>query len=137
MSNSSPNALQNISTLPVGTQCYSACLNDRVLAPSGSTLRQRALVLVLAVDTVLNQLCSPTGAVGRPLPGVEVRIALSNSSNTTIAEGNHKDTQVNDENTWRAGDSVCFVRPSLDFFFFFWLPLILFSFNHLILILSF
>lgn len=34
------------------------------------------------------------GAVGVPLPGVEVRIAMNNSINTTIAEGNHTETQV-------------------------------------------
>ncbi|KAL2088475.1 hypothetical protein ACEWY4_015374 [Coilia grayii] len=34
------------------------------------------------------------GAVGTPLPGVEVRIVMTNSSNTTIAEGNHKETRV-------------------------------------------
>lgn len=36
----------------------------------------------------------PTGAVGLPLPGVEVRIAMNNTTNTTIVEGNHRDTQV-------------------------------------------
>lgn len=35
-----------------------------------------------------------TGAVGLPLPDVEVRIVLNNTTNTTIAEGNHKETQV-------------------------------------------
>ncbi|KAM4744003.1 LOW QUALITY PROTEIN: malonate--CoA ligase ACSF3, mitochondrial [Anableps anableps] len=34
------------------------------------------------------------GAVGLPLPDVEVRVVMSNTSNTTIAEGNHKETQV-------------------------------------------
>uniref|UniRef100_A0A3B4AJW7 Uncharacterized protein n=1 Tax=Periophthalmus magnuspinnatus TaxID=409849 RepID=A0A3B4AJW7_9GOBI len=34
------------------------------------------------------------GAVGLPLPGVEVRIAMNNSVSTTIAEGNHRETQV-------------------------------------------
>lgn len=34
------------------------------------------------------------GAVGLPLPGVEVRIIMNNSSNTTIAEGSHRETQV-------------------------------------------
>ncbi|KAK7913245.1 hypothetical protein WMY93_013456 [Mugilogobius chulae] len=34
------------------------------------------------------------GAVGHPLPGVEVRIVMSNSINTTIAEGNYRETQV-------------------------------------------
>ncbi|XP_068587204.1 malonate--CoA ligase ACSF3, mitochondrial isoform X1 [Cebidichthys violaceus] len=34
------------------------------------------------------------GAVGFPLPSVEVRIVMNNSSNTTIVEGNHRETQV-------------------------------------------
>nr|XP_057944747.1 malonate--CoA ligase ACSF3, mitochondrial isoform X2 [Doryrhamphus excisus] len=34
------------------------------------------------------------GAVGLPLPGVEVRIVMNNTSYTTIVEGNHKETQV-------------------------------------------
>ncbi|XP_072321429.1 malonate--CoA ligase ACSF3, mitochondrial [Eucyclogobius newberryi] len=34
------------------------------------------------------------GAVGCPLPGVEVRIAMNNSINTTIAEGTHRETRV-------------------------------------------
>ncbi|KAK2819705.1 hypothetical protein Q7C36_021351 [Tachysurus vachellii] len=34
------------------------------------------------------------GAVGAPLPGVEVRIVMTNTSNTTIAEGNSKHTRV-------------------------------------------
>ncbi|XP_060767928.1 malonate--CoA ligase ACSF3, mitochondrial isoform X2 [Neoarius graeffei] len=34
------------------------------------------------------------GAVGTPLPGVEVRIVMTNTSNTTIAEGDSKHTQV-------------------------------------------
>lgn len=36
-----------------------------------------------------------TGAVGLPLPDVEVRIVMNNTTNTVIAEGNHKETQVN------------------------------------------
>lgn len=35
-----------------------------------------------------------TGAVGLPLPGVEVRIVMNNTINTTIVEGTHKETQV-------------------------------------------
>lgn len=35
-----------------------------------------------------------TGAVGLPLPGVEVRIAMNNTTNTTIVEGNHRETKV-------------------------------------------
>uniref|UniRef100_A0A3B3HWX8 Acyl-CoA synthetase family member 3 n=1 Tax=Oryzias latipes TaxID=8090 RepID=A0A3B3HWX8_ORYLA len=34
------------------------------------------------------------GAVGLPLPGVEVRIVMSNATHTTIVEGTHKETQV-------------------------------------------
>ncbi|XP_034435030.1 malonate--CoA ligase ACSF3, mitochondrial isoform X2 [Hippoglossus hippoglossus] len=34
------------------------------------------------------------GAVGSPLPGVEVRIVMNNASNTTIAEGSHRETRV-------------------------------------------
>lgn len=34
------------------------------------------------------------GAVGLPLPGMEVRIVMSNTTNTTIVEGSHRETQV-------------------------------------------
>ncbi|XP_070763411.1 malonate--CoA ligase ACSF3, mitochondrial [Enoplosus armatus] len=34
------------------------------------------------------------GAVGLPLPSVEVRIGMNNTTNTTIVEGNHRETQV-------------------------------------------
>ncbi|XP_061670942.1 malonate--CoA ligase ACSF3, mitochondrial isoform X3 [Syngnathoides biaculeatus] len=34
------------------------------------------------------------GAVGLPLPGVEVRIVMNNSTNTTIVEGNIRESQV-------------------------------------------
>lgn len=34
------------------------------------------------------------GAVGMPLPGVNVRIVMSNTINITITEGNHRNTQV-------------------------------------------
>ncbi|KAM9765871.1 malonate--CoA ligase ACSF3, mitochondrial [Menidia menidia] len=34
------------------------------------------------------------GAVGSPLPSVDVRIVMSNTTNTTIAVGTHKETQV-------------------------------------------
>ncbi|XP_041728626.2 malonate--CoA ligase ACSF3, mitochondrial isoform X1 [Coregonus clupeaformis] len=34
------------------------------------------------------------GAVGVPLPGVEVRIVMTNATSTTIAEGNSRETQV-------------------------------------------
>ncbi|KAM3625791.1 uncharacterized protein V6R79_017668 [Siganus canaliculatus] len=34
------------------------------------------------------------GSVGLPLPGVEVRIVMNNTSNTTIVEGTHRETWV-------------------------------------------
>ncbi|XP_028258318.1 acyl-CoA synthetase family member 3, mitochondrial [Parambassis ranga] len=34
------------------------------------------------------------GSVGLPLPSVDVRIVMNNTTNTTIVEGNHKETQV-------------------------------------------
>lgn len=34
------------------------------------------------------------GAVGLPLPGVEVRIVMNNTTNTTIVEGSHRESQV-------------------------------------------
>lgn len=34
------------------------------------------------------------GAVGLPLPSVEVRIVMNNTTNTTIVEGSHRETQV-------------------------------------------
>uniref|UniRef100_A0A4W5RIY3 Acyl-CoA synthetase family member 3 n=1 Tax=Hucho hucho TaxID=62062 RepID=A0A4W5RIY3_9TELE len=34
------------------------------------------------------------GAVGVPLPGVEVRIVMTNAASTTVAEGNSRETQV-------------------------------------------
>lgn len=34
------------------------------------------------------------GAVGFPLPSVDVRIVMNNATNTTIVEGNHRDIQV-------------------------------------------
>ncbi|XP_063736562.1 malonate--CoA ligase ACSF3, mitochondrial [Eleginops maclovinus] len=34
------------------------------------------------------------GAVGLPLPSVDVRIVMNNTINTTIVEGNHRETQV-------------------------------------------
>ncbi|XP_026176144.1 malonate--CoA ligase ACSF3, mitochondrial isoform X2 [Mastacembelus armatus] len=34
------------------------------------------------------------GAVGSPLPGVEVRIVMNNTTSTTIVEGNHRETWV-------------------------------------------
>ncbi|XP_014885726.1 acyl-CoA synthetase family member 3, mitochondrial isoform X1 [Poecilia latipinna] len=40
----------------------------------------------------VNNYC--TGAVGLPLPDVEVRIVMNNTTNIMIAEGNHKETQI-------------------------------------------
>uniref|UniRef100_A0A3Q2ZDA2 Acyl-CoA synthetase family member 3 n=1 Tax=Kryptolebias marmoratus TaxID=37003 RepID=A0A3Q2ZDA2_KRYMA len=34
------------------------------------------------------------GAVGSPLPGVDVRIVMNNTTNAIIVEGNHKETRV-------------------------------------------
>ncbi|XP_062845622.1 malonate--CoA ligase ACSF3, mitochondrial isoform X2 [Trichomycterus rosablanca] len=47
----------------------------------------------MALSNPLNGSRVP-GAVGTPLPGVEVRIVMSNSTLTTIAEGNSKQTRV-------------------------------------------
>lgn len=38
-----------------------------------------------------------TGAVGLPLPSVEVQIVMNNKTNITIVEGNHRETRVNTE----------------------------------------
>ena len=38
-----------------------------------------------------------TGAVGLPLPTVEVRIVMNNKTNITVVEGNHRETQVLNE----------------------------------------
>ncbi|XP_008403342.1 acyl-CoA synthetase family member 3, mitochondrial isoform X1 [Poecilia reticulata] len=40
----------------------------------------------------VNNYC--TGAVGLPLPNVEVRLVMNDTTNTMIAVGNHKETQV-------------------------------------------
>lgn len=59
--------------------------------------------ILLSVDCILSLLMSfycvflldlLTGAVGLPLPGVEVRIAMNNTTNTTIVEGNQRETKV-------------------------------------------
>ncbi|XP_062405784.1 malonate--CoA ligase ACSF3, mitochondrial [Sardina pilchardus] len=47
----------------------------------------------MALSNPLKGLRTP-GAVGAPLPGVEVRIVMTNSTNTTIAEGTSKETRV-------------------------------------------
>lgn len=38
-----------------------------------------------------------TGAVGLPLPSVEVQIVMNNKTNITIVEGSHRETRVNTE----------------------------------------
>ncbi|XP_028813046.1 acyl-CoA synthetase family member 3, mitochondrial isoform X1 [Denticeps clupeoides] len=38
--------------------------------------------------------CRTPGAVGTPLPGMEVRIVMTNTTNAIIAEGNSRETQV-------------------------------------------
>ena len=48
-----------------------------------------------------------TGAVGFPLPGVEVRIVMNNTTNTMIVEGTHKETQVINEWAAKAGCTEC------------------------------
>lgn len=120
MSNSFPIAFQNISVFNIErnvTVCVSEWSRFSVFE---STCDKPALVP--AVVTVLNQLCFPTGAVGLPLPGVEVRIAMNNATNTTIVEGNQKDTQVNDRHT------ACWLHPVLypSQLGFFLLPLFVF-----------
>lgn len=62
---------------------------------TGHTLLERygMTEIGMALSNPLNGPRIP-GAVGLPLPGVEVRIAMNNSINTTIAEGNHSETQV-------------------------------------------
>ncbi|KAM9817145.1 malonate--CoA ligase ACSF3, mitochondrial [Neosynchiropus ocellatus] len=44
------------------------------------------------------------GAVGLPLPGVDVRIVMNNSVNTTIVEGNHRDTKVHSDLEGKEGE---------------------------------
>lgn len=62
---------------------------------TGHTLLERygMTEIGMALSNPLNGPRIP-GAVGVPLPGVEVRIAMNNSFNTAIAEGNHRETQV-------------------------------------------
>lgn len=49
-------------------------------------------ILMCLFCVFLLDLC--TGAVGLPLPGVEVRIVMNNASNTSIVEGNQRETRV-------------------------------------------
>lgn len=51
-----------------------------------------------------------TGAVGLPLPGVEVQIVMSNTTNTTIVEGNHRETQVINEWTSYEADLSTYLQ---------------------------
>lgn len=57
--------------------------------------------------------CFHTGAVGLPLPGVEVRIVMNNTTNTTIVEGNHRETQVINKCT-------CYATPFISLTAFAW-----------------
>ncbi|XP_018608004.2 acyl-CoA synthetase family member 3, mitochondrial [Scleropages formosus] len=62
---------------------------------TGHTLLERYGMTEIGM-ALSNPLYGPRvpGAVGNPLPGVEVRIAMTASSNTTIAEGTCRKTQV-------------------------------------------
>ncbi|KAF7664713.1 hypothetical protein LDENG_00167670 [Lucifuga dentata] len=62
---------------------------------TGHTLLERygMTEIGMALSNPLNGPLIP-GAVGLPLPGVEVRIVMTNATNTTIVEGNHRETQV-------------------------------------------
>nr|XP_020465090.1 acyl-CoA synthetase family member 3, mitochondrial [Monopterus albus] len=62
---------------------------------TGHTLLERYGMTEIGM-ALLNPLKGPRipGAVGLPLPGMEVRIVMNNTSNTTIVEGNHRETRV-------------------------------------------
>ncbi|XP_062238102.1 malonate--CoA ligase ACSF3, mitochondrial [Platichthys flesus] len=62
---------------------------------TGHTLLERYGMTEIGM-ALSNSLKGPRipGAVGSPLPGVEVRIVMNNASNTTIAEGSHRETRV-------------------------------------------
>uniref|UniRef100_H3CVK0 Malonate--CoA ligase ACSF3, mitochondrial n=1 Tax=Tetraodon nigroviridis TaxID=99883 RepID=H3CVK0_TETNG len=62
---------------------------------TGHTLLERygMTEIGMALSNPLNGPRIP-GSVGSPLPGVEVRIVMNNTNNTTIVEGNQKETQV-------------------------------------------
>lgn len=72
---------------------------------SGHTLLERYGMTEIGM-ALSNPLKGPRvpGAVGLPLPGVEVRIAMNNATNTTIVEGNQKDTQVRPGLAGREGE---------------------------------
>ncbi|XP_039992941.1 malonate--CoA ligase ACSF3, mitochondrial isoform X2 [Xiphias gladius] len=62
---------------------------------TGHTLLERygMTEIGMALSNPLKGLRIP-GAVGSPLPGVEVQIVMNNTNNTTIVEGNHRETWV-------------------------------------------
>lgn len=62
---------------------------------TGHTLLERygMTEIGMALSNPLNGPRTP-GAVGLPLPSVEVRIVMNNTTNTKIVEGNHRETQV-------------------------------------------
>lgn len=62
---------------------------------TGHTLLERYGMTEIGM-ALSNSLKGPRvpGAVGLPLPGVEVRIVMNNTTNTSIVEGNHRQTQV-------------------------------------------
>ncbi|CAL8350807.1 unnamed protein product [Merluccius merluccius] len=62
---------------------------------SGHTLLERYGMTEIGM-ALSNPLLGPRipGAVGVPLPGVEVRIVLDNGSSIVVAEGNHRHSQV-------------------------------------------
>ncbi|XP_076011374.1 malonate--CoA ligase ACSF3, mitochondrial [Genypterus blacodes] len=62
---------------------------------TGHTLLERygMTEIGMALSNTLNGPRIP-GSVGLPLPGVEVRIVMTNTIGTTIVEGNHRETQV-------------------------------------------
>ncbi|XP_066515234.1 malonate--CoA ligase ACSF3, mitochondrial-like [Hoplias malabaricus] len=68
---------------------------ERWKAMTGHTLLERygMTEIGMALSNPLNRPRTP-GAVGTPLPGVEVCIVMTNTTNTTIVEGNSKGTQV-------------------------------------------
>uniref|UniRef100_A0A8C6UYD6 Acyl-CoA synthetase family member 3 n=1 Tax=Neogobius melanostomus TaxID=47308 RepID=A0A8C6UYD6_9GOBI len=72
---------------------------------TGHTLLERygMTEIGMALSNPLKGLRIP-GAVGLPLPGVEVRIAMNNFSNTTIVEGNHRETRVRPGLEGKAGE---------------------------------
>ncbi|XP_060924909.1 malonate--CoA ligase ACSF3, mitochondrial [Limanda limanda] len=72
---------------------------------TGHTLLERYGMTEIGM-ALSNSLKGPRipGAVGSPLPGVEVRIVMNNASNTTIAEGSHRETRVRAGMEGKEGD---------------------------------